>query len=229
MRVAIRGVAMKLASLLAGVACALTPTLALAQDAQQTHPDATHQNAYVLPSLAIDTGMGASAPMLSTTTFHYDGFKVTGAQIGMPRGSTSAVFASTMHFFPFATREIGFIATLELLIMNNDSTYQTPTGSIGGSTAKDDGPSYYSAQFGPEAQMRFGSFIVRAAGVVGWRDVSFQNYDALDWRVGVRAQIDYQFIGGHAHDGGISGGLFANVDALPGFGWSTGASVSYAF
>ncbi len=214
---------MKAALVVATFVAAVTiPSLARAQDA-------THQNAYVLPSLVIDTAIGASAPMLSSTTFHYDGFKVTGAQIGMTRGGTSVLFTTTMHTFPFSIREIGLVATLETLIMNNDGSYQTPTGVIGGNNSKDDGPSYYSVQLGPEAQMRFGAFIVRAAALVGWRDVSFQNYDALDWRVGARAQADYQILGGHGHDGGMTTGLFANVDALPGFGWSTGVSVSYAF
>ena len=80
---------------------------------------------------------------------------------------------------------------------------------------------------GPEAQARFGSFVVRASALLGWRDVGFGNYDALDWRLATRAQVDY-FFGGQPNSLGLALGAFGGVDMLPGLGWTAGVTFSYA-
>ena len=188
--------------------------------------DATKQNTMVLPVLVLDTGIGASEPNLATTTFHYGGYSVLGSQIGF-QNPLSLVYTSSLHIFPFSLREIGFIVTTETISRSSNGTYSTPTGTIGDDASSK--TTYYSVQAGPEAQMRFDAFTFRVGGVLGWRDVSFDHYDALDWRAGVRGQVEYTFLGGRAGSSGLSIGLFANVDALPGFGWSSGATVTFAY
>lgn len=188
--------------------------------------DATHQNAIVEPRMSMDMGLGAGGPSFATTTLTYGAYKVTGADLGLAH-STSFLFSASTHYYPFAIRNIGFLATVEMLLMNGDgAVHDTPTGPIGNGK-NDDGPAYYSVLIGPEAQMRFGSVLVRAAVGLGWRDLVYGHYEALDFRLGGRAQVDYLFGGAH-NTLGLTAGLFGGVDALPGLGWTAGATLSYA-
>ena len=195
-------------AILAGFAIFAAPALAHAQDA-------TRQNALVAPRMTIDMGFGAGSPSFATTMLSDGAYRVSGASLGLAH-DTSALFSASMHTYPFAFRHLGFLATVEMLLMS---------GPVSGKDGN--GPAYYSVMLGPEAQARFGSFVVRAAALVGWRDLSYGRYDALDWRVGGRAQVDYLF-GGHPNSLGLTMGVFGGVDALPGLGWTAGATLSYA-
>lgn len=205
-------------SLVVAAALACAPAIASAQDA-------THQNATTLPHLTVETGLGAGAPNLGDTMFSYGGVKVTGASLGLLH-PTAFLFETSTRYYPFSIRNFGLLATVEMLLLNGDGgVHDTPTGPVG--RGKDDGPTYYSVELGPEAQMRFGSFIVRAAALVGWRDAGVGNYEALDWRVSARTQVDYLF-GGLPSTSGLALGAFGGVDVWPGLGWTAGVTFSYA-
>jgi hypothetical protein len=199
---------------------AIAIAISFASPARADDAPVTHQNAYVLPSMTIDTGIGAGASNFATTTFTYGSYKISGANLGLSR-SAAFLLSSSMRLYPFSIRNFGFFSTVEMLMLNGSGERATPAGTVGGSN--DDGPSYYSVEVGPEVQERFGSMVVRVAGLVGWRDVSFDHYDALDVRAGGRVQIDYTFL--HT----LTFGAFGGLDALPTFGWTTGVSFSCAF
>jgi hypothetical protein len=201
------------------------PTVAWAQDARRATSD-------VAPWLALDCGLGVAQPTVGNTNFGELAIgpsrtmPVTGATLGMHH-PTGLLAYGTAHVFPFKLRSFGIVATIETVGLSPDgnTNVNVPISAIGGS---DNAPTLTSVVAGPEAQARFGSFVVRGSALGGMRMTSYGDFTAYEWRLGFHGQGDWVF-GGRPGYSGLSVGLFAGADVYPSLGWSTGMSVSFAF
>jgi hypothetical protein len=192
---------------LLGVAITLTSVDALAQDARRESVD-------LAPLFTLDTGLGFSRVTLGSSHFG----AVTGSTIGL-RQPNGLLIYETLHLFPFRFRGLGFAATYENVSLTSDATARVtvPTDSDGSQAT----PTLNSFLIGPEAQARFGPFLLRGSALGGVRVTNYASFSATEWRLGFHGQADWVVMNF------ISLGVFAGADVAPGLGWSTGMSFSF--
>lgn len=172
--------------------------------------DTSHANPEPLPYLSLDCGVGAAEVALGGSRFR----SMTGAALGL-RHPSGIVITGVMHVFPIPKfRNVGFVTSFEAASL-------TPDGTVPSTISSDDSPSLFSVVGGPEAQARFGSFVLRGSAVAGFRMISFGDYSWTEPRVAARAQADFVFAG-------LAFGTFGSVDLVPALGWTWGVSVSFA-
>jgi hypothetical protein len=197
---------------LLGGAALLAPHRANADDAVRSSDP--------LPVMSLDLGIGLTQPTLGSTNFGSVGqTQVTGVMVGVNHPS-GFLFYSTLHLFPFHLRNFGIATVTEVATLSPDAAVSPLVGSS--VSYEGGGPSYFSLLVGPEAQARFGSFLMRGSLLAGTRITTAGDYTATDWRIATHAQLDYIW------GSGFSVGVLGGVDMFPALGFSAGVSLSLA-
>jgi hypothetical protein len=184
------------------------------------------------PVVSVDFGGGMMQPSYTSTQFttldtfygQHTYYHSMGPQLGLAR-PVGFLMNMTMHVYPFAFRGVGFVATGELGGFTSALVAgTTPFGAV------DTTNNFYaSGLVGPEAQMRVSSLFFRAGLLGGGRYTSIGDYNATEWRVTLRGQLDYAFGDPKRNDAAFTFGLFAGTDFVPSFGWQAGLSLTLAF